>query len=225
MSRFRRLRTFICLWKSYERPDRRSPSGRRARRMIRCPTRWCTRSEERRAFLSRRPIVGLRAGAPLSRQRGPRGFTSLCASATVCGCQRGLCWSSFRPGASSRWLPPARLARARKSPTPDDEGSYGASHDSARSRRGQRWSSPFERPRSNSSCSTYDERVAQVVKHTERFGDTFRDLPAPTEDDVTILRDGRRLDSAAKVRAFVAELRRDQARRAAPTAGRGELER
>jgi hypothetical protein len=52
--------------------------------------------------------------------------------------------------------------------------------------------------------------VTEVVAHSERFGDTVRDLPRPTDDEVTILLDGRRLDSADKVRAFVAELRRDQ---------------
>ena len=63
------------------------------------------------------------------------------------------------------------------------------------------------------------EPMAEVVQHSERFGDTVRDLPAPTGDDTTILRDGRRLDTAEKVRAFVAELRSEQ-----PAAG-GELDR
>lgn len=34
----------------------------------------------------------------------------------------------------------------------------------------------------------------------------------PTADDVTILRDGRRLDTADKIRAFVAEFDAEQAR-------------
>lgn len=37
----------------------------------------------------------------------------------------------------------------------------------------------------------------------------------PTSDDVTILRDGRRLDTAEKVRAFVAEFDAEQTRRRA----------
>jgi len=35
----------------------------------------------------------------------------------------------------------------------------------------------------------------------------------PTSDDVTILRDGRRLDTAEKVRAFVDEFNAEQTRR------------
>lgn len=49
--------------------------------------------------------------------------------------------------------------------------------------------------------------------HRERFSETVRGATDPTVDDVTILRDGRRLDTPEKVRAFVAEFDADQARR------------
>jgi hypothetical protein len=39
----------------------------------------------------------------------------------------------------------------------------------------------------------------------------YRDAPAPTADDVTILFDGRRLDSRAKVLEWLAEIEADRA--------------
>lgn len=39
----------------------------------------------------------------------------------------------------------------------------------------------------------------------EALNREMRDAPAPTADDVTILRDGRRLDSAEKVIAWLVE--------------------
>ncbi|WP_116996873.1 hypothetical protein [Desertimonas flava] len=55
--------------------------------------------------------------------------------------------------------------------------------------------------------------MTKVVVHRERFSDAVRGGTEPTADDVTILRDGRRLDSAEKVRAFVAEFDAELARR------------
>jgi len=55
--------------------------------------------------------------------------------------------------------------------------------------------------------------VTKVIVHRERFSETVRGATDPTVDDVTILRDGRRLDTPEKVRAFVAEFDAEQARR------------
>ncbi len=40
----------------------------------------------------------------------------------------------------------------------------------------------------------------------EEWGEMSRGLPGPTDDDVSITNDGRRLDTAAKVIEFFAEL-------------------
>jgi hypothetical protein len=48
------------------------------------------------------------------------------------------------------------------------------------------------------------ERVVRWSR--EQIREMFSGLPPPTSDDVPITRDGRRLDSAEKVRAFLDEL-------------------
>jgi len=53
----------------------------------------------------------------------------------------------------------------------------------------------------------------RLIIDWESLKDAARRGGHPTSDDVTILRDGRRLDTAAKVRAFVAEFDAEQARR------------
>lgn len=68
--------------------------------------------------------------------------------------------------------------------------------------------------------------MTKVVVHHERFSETVAGATAPTADDVTILIDGRRLDTPAKVRAFVAEFNAEQARRLSRASGRrGTVER
>lgn len=45
-----------------------------------------------------------------------------------------------------------------------------------------------------------------LVRSFEEVAEMMRNAPPPTADDVTILADGRRLDSAEKVRAWVDEM-------------------
>ncbi len=45
-----------------------------------------------------------------------------------------------------------------------------------------------------------------LVRSFEEVAEMMRNAPPPTADDVTILADGRRLDSAEKVRAWVDEI-------------------
>lgn len=45
----------------------------------------------------------------------------------------------------------------------------------------------------------------------EEFNELLRDAPPPTDDDVSITSDGRRLDTKEKVLAFCAELAADRA--------------
>ncbi len=51
----------------------------------------------------------------------------------------------------------------------------------------------------------------------DEFDEMLRDAPPPTDDDVSITLDGRRLDSKEAVIAFFAEL--DAERNAVPTEG------
>ncbi len=48
-----------------------------------------------------------------------------------------------------------------------------------------------------------------------------RSLAPPTDDDVSITNDGRRLDTKAKVLAFLAELEAREMERAGPVGGEG----
>jgi hypothetical protein len=48
--------------------------------------------------------------------------------------------------------------------------------------------------------------AAQVVRTFREMAEAFEHAPPPTDDDVCITRDGRRLDSPEKVRAFLDEL-------------------
>jgi len=68
--------------------------------------------------------------------------------------------------------------------------------------------------------------VAKIVHHRERFSEVVRGAGPATPDDVTILTDGRRLDTPEKVRAFVVEFNAEQANRRhrAPTIGRRRAE-
>lgn len=59
---------------------------------------------------------------------------------------------------------------------------------------------------SSSWLPAYDVIMTEVVRHKERFGDALRDLPPPTDDDVTILLDGTRLDTPEKTLAWIKEL-------------------
>lgn len=53
----------------------------------------------------------------------------------------------------------------------------------------------------------------------EEFNEMLRDLPSATSDDVSITKDGRRLDTKEKVLEFLAEL---EAERAAERAAAGD---
>ncbi len=50
----------------------------------------------------------------------------------------------------------------------------------------------------------------------EEFNEMLRDAPPPTADDVSITRDGQRLNSKEAVLAFIAELDADRASAATP---------
>ena len=53
------------------------------------------------------------------------------------------------------------------------------------------------------------ESVRQVFERDE-FNALFADMDAPTDDDVSITTDGRRLDSVEAVMAFVEEVARER---------------
>ena len=53
------------------------------------------------------------------------------------------------------------------------------------------------------------EGVRQVFERDE-FNALFADMDAPTDDDVSITTDGRRLDSVEAVMAFVEEVARER---------------
>lgn len=52
----------------------------------------------------------------------------------------------------------------------------------------------------------------------EQWGEMTRDLAPPTDDDVSITKDGRRLDTAEKVIEFFAELDAEREGRSTPGA-------
>ena len=52
----------------------------------------------------------------------------------------------------------------------------------------------------------------------EEWGEMTRDLPPPTDDDVSITKDGRRLDTKEKVIEFFAELAAEREGRSAAEA-------
>lgn len=58
--------------------------------------------------------------------------------------------------------------------------------------------------------------AVQPVMTAEELAEALRHAPPPTPDDVTILRDGRRIDSRESAMAWLAEL---AAERAAADAG------
>ncbi|MFI5047289.1 MAG: hypothetical protein ACHQIG_09525 [Acidimicrobiia bacterium] len=55
------------------------------------------------------------------------------------------------------------------------------------------------------------ERSPLRVLSREEFNDLVRDAPPPTDDDVPVTSDGRRLDTRDKVLAFCAELAAERA--------------
>lgn len=59
------------------------------------------------------------------------------------------------------------------------------------------------------------EKPVRRVLTREQFNDMLRDSPPPTHDDVSLTRDGRRLDSAESVTEFFAELDAELAEQAA----------
>ncbi|MGH9139148.1 MAG: hypothetical protein ACRD0G_19230, partial [Acidimicrobiales bacterium] len=56
------------------------------------------------------------------------------------------------------------------------------------------------------STETHGSREGVVRWTREQIREMFSGLPPPTADDVPITRDGRRLDTPEKVRAFLDEL-------------------
>jgi hypothetical protein len=52
----------------------------------------------------------------------------------------------------------------------------------------------------------YEGVAAQLVRTFREMAEAFEHASPPTDDDVCITRDGRRLDSPEKVRAFLDEL-------------------
>jgi hypothetical protein len=66
----------------------------------------------------------------------------------------------------------------------------------------------------------YTQRVAaQPVMTVEELAEALRHAPPPTEDDVTILWDGRRLDSREAVMEWLAEVEAKRAEEAAAAGG------
>lgn len=53
--------------------------------------------------------------------------------------------------------------------------------------------------------------VAKPVKTAEELAKALRDASPPTRDDVTVLPDGRRIDSRASALAWLSELAADRA--------------
>jgi hypothetical protein len=63
--------------------------------------------------------------------------------------------------------------------------------------------------------------AAQPVMTVEELAEALRKAPPPTEDDVTILWDGRRLDSKEAVMEWLAEVDARRAEEAAAASGEG----
>jgi hypothetical protein len=63
--------------------------------------------------------------------------------------------------------------------------------------------------------------AAQPVRTVEELAEALRKAPPPTEDDVTILWDGRRLDSREAVMEWLAEVDAKRAEEAAAASGEG----
>jgi hypothetical protein len=63
--------------------------------------------------------------------------------------------------------------------------------------------------------------AAQPVLTVEELAEALRKAPPPTEDDVTILWDGRRLDSREAVLEWLAEVEAKRAEEAAAASGDG----
>jgi hypothetical protein len=61
--------------------------------------------------------------------------------------------------------------------------------------------------------------AAQPVMTVEELAEALRHAPPPTEDDVTILWDGRRLDSREAVMEWLAEVEAKRAEEAAAAGG------
>lgn len=61
--------------------------------------------------------------------------------------------------------------------------------------------------------------AAQPVMTVEELAEALRNAPPPSEDDVTILWDGRRLDSREAVMEWLAEVEAKRAEEAAATNG------
>jgi hypothetical protein len=61
--------------------------------------------------------------------------------------------------------------------------------------------------------------AAQPVMTVEELAEALRKAPPPTEDDVTILWDGRRLDSREAVMEWLAEVEVKRAEEAAAAGG------
>jgi hypothetical protein len=63
--------------------------------------------------------------------------------------------------------------------------------------------------------------AAQPVMSVEELAEALRHAPPPTDDDVTILWDGRRLDSKEAVMEWLAEVDAKRAQEAAAAADAG----
>jgi hypothetical protein len=59
--------------------------------------------------------------------------------------------------------------------------------------------------------------AAQPVLTAEELAEALRHAPPPTPDDVTILRDGRRLDSRQAIMEWLVEVEAERAAEAART--------
>lgn len=100
--------TFNGAWSSYIQPFRRLSSAwsvrhdRMTSRSILTPRRSCTRSKKRRGFCGSAGRWPTRWRVAIWPATGARDYR-YCASAAVCGCRGGHCWSSFTQGAPSRW--------------------------------------------------------------------------------------------------------------------------
>jgi hypothetical protein len=55
------------------------------------------------------------------------------------------------------------------------------------------------------TITAMSSRIPATITRAE-LRERFRDLPSPTEDDVLIAHDGRRLDTLDKIRAFLLEV-------------------
>lgn len=63
---------------------------------------------------------------------------------------------------------------------------------------------------------------ARLVRTFDEIAELMRTAPPPTADDVTILADGRRLDTPEKVRAWVHEMNAERAREAEDAGAKDE---